>query len=368
MKKYIVGGAVRDRLLGINPKDRDWVIVGADAKDVEYLKSIGYTLIGKDFPVFLSPAGEEVALARIERKNGNGYNGFECRTEKVTIEEDLYRRDLTINSMAYDPILNMLVDPYGGKSDIDNKILRHTSDAFSEDPLRVLRLARFAARYKDFSIHESTFKLATNMVKKGELKHLSHDRVMMEFHKAFSDKNSHIFIEVLNKFGFIEQFFDKKLKQEELKTIKNISVNATPAYVGDFIFMMLLGVQSFDKNHKLNGVPYKETHTQFNKFYSKFKELLQFKKKTPEEITEWFYFSSIHNKGGEQFIYKCTEYLNLIGEMTLELEEYIIKMYDSYYSVKIPDIKEMVKRGELQNSEIKNFVYNLHLFEIKKRF
>ena len=139
MKTYLVGGAIRDRLLGFQPKERDWVVVGSSPQE---MKSRGFRQVGKDFPVFIHPqTGEEYALARTERKSGHGYSGFEFDTDSnVTLEQDLERRDLTINAIAEDEH-GTLIDPFDGQKDIENKKLRHVSDAFSEDPLRVLRLS-----------------------------------------------------------------------------------------------------------------------------------------------------------------------------------------------------------------------------------
>jgi tRNA nucleotidyltransferase (CCA-adding enzyme) len=187
MKFYLVGGAVRDALLGRESRDRDYVVVGATQ---EQMLELGYTKVGADFPVFLHPTtGEEYALARNERKVGAGYNGFEVDfSPHVTLEEDLFRRDLTINSMAMEMITNKIVDPYGGQEDLANKILRHTSVAFAEDPVRVLRIARFFARYNDFIIHPDTMDLMKSIVTSGEFKALTAERVWMEFKKGLMER------------------------------------------------------------------------------------------------------------------------------------------------------------------------------------
>ena len=181
MKVYLVGGAVRDTLLGLDPKDKDYVIVGATAEDVEALLAQGYQRVGADFPVFLHPeTGDEYALARIERKVGAGYNGFEAYTSPdLTIEDDLRRRDLTINAMAMDPDTGEIIDPFGGQEDLKNGVLRHVSEAFAEDPLRVLRVARFKARY-GFKLAPETYKLMHQLVESGELDHLTRERVWDE--------------------------------------------------------------------------------------------------------------------------------------------------------------------------------------------
>lgn len=204
---YLVGGAVRDQLLGIPVKDRDWLIVGATP---EQLLAEGYQQVGNDFPVFLHPVTkEEYALARTERKNGNGYNGFVCDfSSNITLEQDLIRRDLTINAIAQSADGNYH-DPYHGIADLNNRILRHISDAFREDPLRVLRVARFAARYHHlgFTIAPETLQLMRQMVRSGELNHLTPERVWLETQKAFTTENPHIYFQVLRSAGALRVLF-----------------------------------------------------------------------------------------------------------------------------------------------------------------
>mgnify|MGYP001167850600 FL=1 len=182
MKVYLVGGAIRDKLLGLEPKEKDWVVVGSTPNE---MKENGFKQVGKDFPVFIHPkSGEEYALARTERKSGHGYTGFEFNTDSsVTLEEDLERRDLTINAIAEDEFGN-LIDPFKGQEDITNKKLRHVSDAFSEDPLRVLRLARFKVKFSDFSIVPETVLKVREIVNSGELNHLTGERIWLELYKS----------------------------------------------------------------------------------------------------------------------------------------------------------------------------------------
>ncbi|RTR38983.1 multifunctional CCA addition/repair protein [Shewanella canadensis] len=199
MKFYLVGGAVRDNLLNLTVKDRDHMVVGATP---EQMLKLGYRQVGKDFPVFLHPkTQQEYALARTERKTGVGYGGFSCHASpEVTLEEDLIRRDLTINAIAQDEE-GQLYDPYGGVDDIHNKILRHVSDAFIEDPLRVLRVARFAARFhqQGFTIADETLSLMTQISHSGELEALTAERVFLELDKALATDSPHVFIDVLNR-------------------------------------------------------------------------------------------------------------------------------------------------------------------------
>lgn len=203
MKIYQVGGSVRDELLGLEPKDLDYVVVGATEKE---MLALGYALQGKDFPVYTHPVTKaEYALARTERKTGSGYNGFTCETEGVTLKDDLFRRDLTINAMAKSES-GEIVDYYGGMSDLKNKILRHVSPHFAEDPLRVLRVARFQARYSDFTIAPETMKLMQGLVSSGELSHLSKERFQKEFEKAFSEHHSDLFFKTLDEAGFFTHY------------------------------------------------------------------------------------------------------------------------------------------------------------------
>lgn len=197
MQTYLVGGAVRDELLGRPVTERDWVVVGATP---DALLKQGYVQVGSDFPVFLHPdTKEEYALARTERKQGTGYTGFTCdASASVTLEDDLLRRDLTVNAMARDSEGN-LIDPFGGQNDLNNRVLRHVSDAFVEDPLRVLRVARFAARYKEygFTIDSDTMALMRRISASGELEALSAERVWKETARALMEDRPEVYFETL---------------------------------------------------------------------------------------------------------------------------------------------------------------------------
>jgi tRNA nucleotidyltransferase (CCA-adding enzyme) len=197
MQIYKVGGAVRDRLLGEPVTDIDWVVVGATSEE---MLAQGFRPVGADFPVFLHPkSGEEYALARTERKSGRGYGGFTFHASpEVTLEEDLIRRDLTINAMAEDDQGN-LTDPYHGQKDLKDRILRHVSPAFAEDPLRVLRVARFAARYAGlgFSVAQETLELMRQLSESGELEALTPERSWKEISRALMEKQPQVFIQVL---------------------------------------------------------------------------------------------------------------------------------------------------------------------------
>ncbi|QCI21956.1 tRNA CCA-pyrophosphorylase [Buchnera aphidicola] len=207
MKIYLVGGAVRDSLLNLPVKDRDWVVVGGSK---EILLKKNFQQVGKDFPVFLHPiTHEEYALARKERKSGIGYTGFSTDyNSHVTLEEDLIRRDLTINAIAYDEDGNY-IDPFGGKKDIKNRLLRHISQSFTEDPLRILRTARLAASltHLGFQIAEETILLMRIMVEKGELLYLTPNRIWNETEKAFNTINPHVYFQILYKCKALHLFF-----------------------------------------------------------------------------------------------------------------------------------------------------------------
>ncbi len=197
MKTYLVGGAVRDQLLGLPVTERDWVVTGSSAEE---LKNLGYRQVGMNFPVFLHPGSrEEYALARIERKTAEGHQGFATETgSSVTLEDDLYRRDLTINAIALDNN-GRIVDPYHGQEDLAAGILRHVSPAFSEDPLRILRVARFSARFPSFSIHGETRNLMSNMVARGDLAQLAPERIFIETDKALATNSPHVYFNVLRE-------------------------------------------------------------------------------------------------------------------------------------------------------------------------
>ena len=200
MKIYLVGGAVRDALLGQPAGDRDWVVVGSDQAQME---ALGYRAVGRDFPVFLHPeTGEEYALARTERKSGRGYRGFVVDADpSVTLEQDLLRRDFTINAIAQDPDSGELIDPYGGAADLQQRVLRHVGPAFIEDPLRVLRAARFMARFAPlgFSVATETLQLMREVAASGELDALVPERVWQELRRALASRHPSAFLRTLHQ-------------------------------------------------------------------------------------------------------------------------------------------------------------------------
>ena len=227
---YLVGGAVRDKLLNIQSKDNDYVVIG---ETPETMEALGFLPIGSDFPVYLHPkTKEEYALGRTERKSGKGYTGFVVdASPNVTLEEDLARRDLTINSMALDEN-GTVIDPFNGQDDLKNKILRHTTHAFVEDPVRVLRIARFLARYgSEWSIHPSTTALMQELKNKGELEHLVPERVWLETEKALGEKHPELYFQALDGLGIFP----------EIEQMKNTPQPANHHPEGDvFVHTMLV--------------------------------------------------------------------------------------------------------------------------------
>jgi len=222
VQTYLVGGAVRDKLLGLDVHERDWVVVGATPQQ---MLDQGFQQVGKDFPVFLHPlTREEYALARTERKNGKGYKGFDVfASPDVTLEDDLVRRDLTINAIAEDE-QGQLIDPYGGQRDIEQKKLRHVSPAFQEDPLRVLRVARFAARFKHlgFTIADETHELLVKIAHSGELEALTPERVWLEWEKSLGTRNPDVFLTTLADIDGLKQVLKQfNAKSSNLARLRN---------------------------------------------------------------------------------------------------------------------------------------------------
>lgn len=215
MQIYLVGGAVRDQLLGLEVKDRDWVVVGATPDD---MLQQGFKQVGADFPVFLHPkTREEYALARTERKQGRGYHGFTVYSAPdVTLEDDLKRRDLTINAMARDE-QGEIVDPFHGRTDLERRLLRHVSEAFAEDPLRILRTARFAARFQPlgFRVCDETRALMQTMVADGEVGHLVAERVWQEIQRALHEREPGAFFEVLRDCGALAALIPELVPDEQ---------------------------------------------------------------------------------------------------------------------------------------------------------
>lgn len=255
MKVYLVGGAVRDELMGFPSNDNDYVVVGATEDE---LLGLGYNKVGADFPVFLDDAGDQYALARKERKTGRGYLGFETTFDpSVTLEDDLFRRDLTINAIAKDVETGEIVDPFGGAKDLEQRILRHVSAAFQEDPLRVVRLARFFARWNNFKIAPETVELARELVKSGELNDLADERFYAELEKTFiqSREPARFFqalelFDALNNVHFFKDVFGETHPSHVMNKVAN-AVKILPAELQLPGFLAIVGRGPMNSN----GVP-----------------------------------------------------------------------------------------------------------------
>lgn len=291
MKIYLVGGAIRDKILNLPVLEKDYVVVGSSPD--EMIKR-NYKPVGKDFPVFLHPhSKEEYALARTEKKIGIGYKGFKFYTDpNITLEQDLYRRDLTINAIACDDKEN-IIDPYGGINDINQKILRHVSDAFSEDPLRILRIARFQAKLIDFKISIETEVLLKKMVANGELSSLSSERVIIEIKKVFKLNHGFLFFQVLEKLSAHNKIF-------ELNNDKKISNLFKPFFGIDIFYKIDFNILWL----------YLQTKFDF-KFKNNFK--VSFSKKNKTIVKSFFKVKNNLKKIKELNIYELHDLLSTIG-------------------------------------------------------
>ena len=228
MEIYLVGGAIRDKLMGLSTSDKDWVVVGSTPEE---LCSQGFKPVGKDFPVFLHPTThEEYALARTERKTAKGYRGFTFHYDPdVTLEQDLQRRDLTINAIAESKD-GQLIDPYNGQDDIKNKIFRHVSNAFSEDPVRILRVARFASRFPEFTVHNQTNTLMRTMVNNGEVDALVTERIWQELSRALSYSQPHRFFDVLTACHANQKLWPE-LSTEQINVLSKVCKTLTEPHL-----------------------------------------------------------------------------------------------------------------------------------------
>tara|TARA_Y100000768_G_scaffold106448_1_gene78037 strand:+ start:1592 stop:2692 length:1101 start_codon:yes stop_codon:yes gene_type:complete len=273
MKTYLVGGAVRDKLLGNKPKERDWVVVGSSPDE---MKSKGFKQVGKDFPVFLHPiTGEEHALARTERKSGHGYKGFEFDVNSnVTLEEDLERRDLTINAIAQDDD-GTLIDPFNGQQDIKNKKLRHVSEAFSEDPLRVLRILRFKTNLPGFEIAPETNDKIKEVIKSGELNYLTGERIWLELYKT---NNLSKFLQYILDYKI--SFLFPGLSKIKLKSLVDSTITVSSKELRNKLYSISYIISKFESSidllcHKIKAPnEYKELA---NMIYSQMSNVVTYK-------------------------------------------------------------------------------------------
>ena len=277
MKIYLVGGAVRDKLLGLPMKERDYVVVGAT---IEEMLAKNFTPIGKEFPVFLHPkTKEEYALARTERKVSKGYKGFEFYADStVTLEQDLLRRDLTINAMAEDE-QGRLIDLYNGQQDLEKQLLHHVSSAFAEDPVRILRVARFASKLPGFKVHPETNDLMKRMVEKGEVDALVAERVWKEFSRALEEAEPWRFFEVLQNCGALAVLFPTILPLNDLKILFQSAKQQSAATEILFALIWPLGSE--------------EALAQYNRRYKLPKKFCEFARLFLQHYEKWRTLQSI---------------------------------------------------------------------------
>ncbi len=295
MKVYLVGGAVRDQIMGLTVKDRDYVVVGSTSEE---MVKLGYKPVGKDFPVFLHPKTHyEYALARTERKVSKGYKGFKVYASKeVTLEEDLERRDLTINAIAKDK-RGQFIDPFNGIDDIRKKILRHVSSAFVEDPIRVLRIARFSARFHQFKIHPTTQSILKKIVKNKEIEAVASERVWHEISVGLLEKKSHLMFDVLHQCGALEVLIpeinyvkNKNYIKRSLEYANNFkySLDIKAAIFFMHVYVSKTSVKDIAKIHSRLSVP-NSVRKLTEKLADNMTDLRQFKKLKPPQILDLIY-------------------------------------------------------------------------------
>lgn len=367
MKKYLVGGAVRDMIMGVEPKDNDWVIVGATEDDIQNMLNEGYEQVGADFPVFLHPkTKEEYALARVERKTGVGYQGFTCETENVTLEQDLQRRDLTMNAIAYDPETQQFIDPFDGRKDIMHQVIRHVSPAFAEDPVRVLRAARFSARF-GFSIAEDTVKFMCQMKDQGELDHLVPERVMQELVKmAETAIEPSRFIQTLKLCNAWDLLFPEvsQIDQEQYDAIdKAVSNAAADERFSMFIAALLHKtpeerLQALQKRMVVPSKAFRFAHV-VALHSATLATILQLQ---PDQIVTLFDNMSVTNRGGDFFLMRMSDMLFALGMMSRDLDEQILRLYDIYSSI---DIQAEIERQKQEGIELKGLAIRDTLYKLR---
>lgn len=343
MKVYLVGGAVRDKLLGLPVKERDWVVVGATPEE---MLAQGFKPVGKEFPVFLHPkTHEEYALARTERKVGKGYKGFTFHAApEVTLEDDLKRRDLTINAMAETPE-GHLIDPYGGQQDLKNKIMRHVSSAFQEDPVRILRIARLATKFPEFSIHPDTQRLMKTMVKTGEVDALVPERVWQELVRALDNEKPMRFFTVLNDCEALSILFPEiEIKGKGISALALITDKTTSSVIRFAALVSDLMPETIQKLTQRYHVPNEYTElalltSRFAPLYAQSDEmdekaLLDFILKT-DALRRFQRF--------EQFLFICD---SIDPTITHKHHERINQVIETIKSVDIKPLQEKQLKGE----------------------
>ena len=357
---YLVGGAVRDILLGQDPKDKDYVVVGYTPDD---MLSLGFTQVGKDFPVFLHPeTGYEYALARKETKNGVGYNGFSVDTNGVTLEDDLFRRDLTINAMAMD-LNGNLIDPFNGQEDLKNKTIRHVSDHFKEDPVRILRTARFSARY-GFSVHPSTTELMKSIVEEGEFDHLTSERVWKEFEKVLTEKEVINFFEVLQSCNALGKIpgFDNNVDLDYLRYIEQKGTsNKYQKLLASFHFVSDKSLDSWkipseEKTLILNFKHFSNNHN----FYSNLEveDKLKFIAKT----------KAIHDlEKNKELFFNIADYISWKNNQQSKAEIEFETFSQDVYDLKSIDYKMLLEEAKTNGEKPQSFIYQAQVNKLSPK-
>jgi len=367
MHFYVVGGAVRDVLMGNEPKDIDFCVVGSSHQE---MVKLGYIPIeATSFPVFLDSQGNEYALARKEKKIGKGYHGFEVNFDSsVTLEEDLKRRDLTINSMAvnyndWEAFLStkdysLVIDPFNGINDIKSKLINHTSKAFNEDPVRALRAARLAVRY-DFNISYNTIQYIEDMVKYGELEHLTTERIWLEISKTIDDnKNVIRFFDILFDTGVFYKIFPFKINQLKIEHfcfdhLKNHNFN-----IPEYIFISIFNNNPLEVLEKL--CLYLKTPTEYLKTIRLFcliKTLLEEKQLTDDSIIKLFRTINVYNEKQSLRFLQCLEFIK-IGCLSDNNKINILKRAYEDTSYKIGDIIPIKEFKGLKGNQIGEIIWN----------
>jgi tRNA nucleotidyltransferase (CCA-adding enzyme) len=373
MRIYLVGGAVRDQILNIPVVDKDYLVVGSSPQE---MIDSGFKPIGKDFPVFLHPkTKEEYALARTEKKVGIGHKGFTFyASPEVTLEQDLERRDITINAIAVDEN-NKYIDPFNGIDDLKKNVIRHVSSAFEEDPLRVLRVARFKAKLNSFTIHEKTYDLMNRIVRSGEINNLSAERMMMELKKGFEEEHAFSMLEVLNDCGAIDYIFPKidfEKNKDKIKHVLHASHHLCKSASNKRLLLFLLAANSIENNID-------------NRIYENIKKisLPSFEKRLIElikkNISELVRFSSIENSKQLDLLYsfdffrrpeilnESFELIELIERdnenhsLLIELSRKLIKSFQ-----KLIDNNQSEIDKSLSGEQIKKGIYEERLLLLEK--
>lgn len=353
---YLVGGAVRDQLLGLPVQERDWVVVGASP---EIMLRQGYRPVGKDFPVFLhAVTHEEYALARTERKTAPGYKGFHFYTSpEVTLEEDLQRRDVTINAMAQ-AADGRIIDPYDGQGDLRQRILRHVSSAFVEDPVRILRVARFAARFPDFTVHPTTFALMQHMVEQGEVNALVAERVWQELARALKEPAPERFFEVLEQCGALSILFPElKNNAAGMKALQQAVTLTKSANVRLAAYLFSIPKQGITALSQRYRVPwdYTDLAVLVATYHGQFFQVLNL---SAEELLKVFEFLDAFRRPDRlsEFCLACTA---IYGKQVVAHTHLLTQLYDLVKSVDSAPLLVRGLKGMEMGQEIRKQRINL---------